>query len=289
MKVLKALIIILLLVQVLVAENKDKNKMNISKLIKPGLKKIEKNILSLESRNIGIYGFDIKTDNKEFNISKVLSEVSKVLNRDISKLKKVEIIGVKKLSKAENKYNIFETYGVKRRQMLNNYFNEADMDLLITGKMIYKNNELTISLSYIDKKRLSEIRVLNKKINEKRILISYFKKGEPKLNPEKYISPVITKTNTRFLLYNKDAQEVMLSFKGENKPETKPMPMKKINKNQGFWDLKLILKPGKYKYLYIIDGKEQFDPKNSNKEDDGFAGIISIVEVKESEGILNAR
>jgi len=271
MKLLNSFIIVLLLIYTLEAENK----LNIKKIVKPGIKKIEKNILSLESRNIGIYGFDIQTDNQEFDIHKVWTDISKALKRNIGKIEKVKMINEKKLLKVGNKYSIFKTYDIKKRKKLKKYFKEVSLDLLVTGKMIYKNNELTISLSYIDKKHLSEIRVFKKEINEKQILMNYFKEHEPRLNP------------VRFLLYNKDAKNVMLSFKGKNISKIKPIKMKKLPQNEGFWAVTLKLEPGIYQYLYIVNGKEQFDPKNTHKEDDGFAGILSVVEVKEVEETWN--
>ncbi len=274
------LILIFLVIDLLGAENNKSSDITIDMIIKPGINKIKKNILMLESRNIGIFGFYMKSDKKEFDIDEIYLKSVKILYKDIGKIKDIEIINAKKLSKAENKYSIFETRGIERRQMLNNYFDDVDMDMLVTGQMIYKNNVLTISLSYIDKKRLSEIKVLNKIIDDKRVLMSFFKKKKQKLKSEKYVSPVVTKTNTRFLLYNKDAKKVSLSFKEKDKLKNKPMRMKKLKNEQGFWSLTLKLKPGMYKYLYIVDGKEQFDLKNPNRVDDGFAGIISIVEVK---------
>ncbi len=181
------LISLFLFIEILGAENKGPSNISIDMLIKPGLNKIRKNILALESRSVGIYGFYMKSDNKEFDINSIYTKIVKTLYNDVGKIKDAEIIDAKALSKAENKYSIFETQGIKRRQVLNDYFDEVDMDLLITGKMVYKNNILTISLSYIDKKRLSEIKVLNKTVDEKRFLMSYFKKKEQKLNPDKYI------------------------------------------------------------------------------------------------------
>ena len=51
------------------------------------------------------------------------------------------------------------------------------------------------------------------------------------------------------------------------------------NKN-GIWSLELALKPGVYKYQFIVDGKWQEDPENKNIERNSFGDINSLVEVK---------
>jgi chromosome partitioning protein len=46
------------------------------------------------------------------------------------------------------------------------------------------------------------------------------------------------------------------------------------------WSVALDLKPGVYKYQFIIDGKWQEDPLNANTERNSFGDINSIIEVK---------
>lgn len=48
----------------------------------------------------------------------------------------------------------------------------------------------------------------------------------------------------------------------------------------GTWSLKLSLKPGTYKYQFIVDGKWQEDPENKNSERNSFGDINSLIEVK---------
>ncbi|MDE2221829.1 MAG: AAA family ATPase [Candidatus Omnitrophica bacterium] len=48
----------------------------------------------------------------------------------------------------------------------------------------------------------------------------------------------------------------------------------------GLWTLKVSLKPGTYKYQFIVDGKWQEDPANANMERNSFGDINSLIEVK---------
>jgi hypothetical protein len=48
----------------------------------------------------------------------------------------------------------------------------------------------------------------------------------------------------------------------------------------GVWKVKMSLKPGIYKYQFIVDGKWQEDPQNSMKERNSFGDINSLIEVK---------
>ncbi len=54
----------------------------------------------------------------------------------------------------------------------------------------------------------------------------------------------------------------------------------RMKNNNGVWDLKLPLKPGVYKYQFIVDGKWQEDPLNKTTERNSFGDINSLIEVK---------
>jgi len=54
----------------------------------------------------------------------------------------------------------------------------------------------------------------------------------------------------------------------------------RMTNNEGVWVLKVNLKPGVYKYQFIVDGKWQGDPANSNIERNSFGDINSLIEVK---------
>jgi len=54
----------------------------------------------------------------------------------------------------------------------------------------------------------------------------------------------------------------------------------RMNNNDGVWSLKVNLRPGTYKYQFIVDGKWQEDPANTSIERNSFGDINSLIEVK---------
>ncbi|MEI7998982.1 MAG: AAA family ATPase [Candidatus Omnitrophota bacterium] len=54
----------------------------------------------------------------------------------------------------------------------------------------------------------------------------------------------------------------------------------RMTNTNNLWNLRLSLKPGTYKYQFIVDGKWQEDPENKNIERNSFGDINSIIEVK---------
>lgn len=54
----------------------------------------------------------------------------------------------------------------------------------------------------------------------------------------------------------------------------------RMSNNDGVWSLKVNLKPGTYKYQFIVDGRWQEDPANSSIERNSFGDINSLIEVK---------
>ncbi len=54
----------------------------------------------------------------------------------------------------------------------------------------------------------------------------------------------------------------------------------RMTNTNGEWKLSVPLKPGVYKYQFIVDGKWQRDPENQNTERNSFGDINSLVEVK---------
>ena len=48
----------------------------------------------------------------------------------------------------------------------------------------------------------------------------------------------------------------------------------------GVWTLQLPLKPGLYKYQFIVDGKWQEDPENKLTERNSFGDVNSLIEVQ---------
>lgn len=53
----------------------------------------------------------------------------------------------------------------------------------------------------------------------------------------------------------------------------------KDKSGEGNWETKISLKPGTYKYQFIVDGVWQEDPKNPQKERNSFGDINSLIEV----------
>ena len=54
----------------------------------------------------------------------------------------------------------------------------------------------------------------------------------------------------------------------------------RLSNAEGVWKLNLQLKPGVYKYQFIVDGKWQEDPSNPSIERNSFGDINSLIEVK---------
>ncbi len=79
-----------------------------------------------------------------------------------------------------------------------------------------------------------------------------------------------------FILKAPDAKSVYVtgSFNDWSLDET--CRMKNTN---GTWLIQMPLKPGVYKYQFIVDGKWQEDPENKNIERNSFGDINSLVEV----------
>ncbi len=54
----------------------------------------------------------------------------------------------------------------------------------------------------------------------------------------------------------------------------------RLKESNGRWEAAIELKPGLYKYQFIVDGVWREDPSNPNKERNSFGDINSIIEVK---------
>ncbi len=54
----------------------------------------------------------------------------------------------------------------------------------------------------------------------------------------------------------------------------------RLSKKDEIWSINLPLKPGVYKYQFIVDGKWQEDPQNKQIERNSFGDINSLIEVK---------
>jgi 1,4-alpha-glucan branching enzyme len=55
-------------------------------------------------------------------------------------------------------------------------------------------------------------------------------------------------------------------------------PMEKI-KDKGYWQAKLPLAKGTYRYRLVVDGQWQQDPNNSNSEPNPYGGLNSVLSI----------
>lgn len=57
----------------------------------------------------------------------------------------------------------------------------------------------------------------------------------------------------------------------------------------GKWEIELILNPGKYHYLFMLDGEESLDPNNPLKEDNNIGGFNSVLVIGGGKSIERPR
>lgn len=85
--------------------------------------------------------------------------------------------------------------------------------------------------------------------------------------------------NITFVLYKPDASNVQLAGDFNN---WNPKNYKLEDKN-GYWITTVNLKPGQYKYMFVVNEKEWIaDPANSEYVESAFGGENSVVEVGNS-------
>src|ERR1043166_6833931 len=82
--------------------------------------------------------------------------------------------------------------------------------------------------------------------------------------------------NVQFTIKAPAASKEFLAGEFNNWSET-ATPMRK--QPNGEWIVALQLKPGRYQYKFLVDGKWMTDPDNSERTDDGFGGFNSVVPV----------
>ncbi|MCA9393249.1 MAG: AAA family ATPase [Candidatus Omnitrophica bacterium] len=58
----------------------------------------------------------------------------------------------------------------------------------------------------------------------------------------------------------------------------------RMREQDGIWEAEISLKPGLYKYQFIVDGVWKEDPRNNRKERNSFGDINSLIEVKAGDG-----
>ncbi len=107
--------------------------------------------------------------------------------------------------------------------------------------------------------------------------------AEPSYEPSERMQELIQKEtreflgSTAFVLKAPEAKSVYVtgSFNDWSLDENCRM-----SQSDGVWTLKVDLKPGIYKYQFIVDGKWQEDPANASIERNSFGDINSLIEVK---------
>lgn len=85
-----------------------------------------------------------------------------------------------------------------------------------------------------------------------------------------------TFVNYRFVIYKPEAEKVEITGEFTN---WKPLKLKEISQT-GYWETEIKLKPGEYKYFYLINDKKVVaDPTSVYTEEDGFGNKNSILKV----------
>ncbi|MDP8244425.1 MAG: polymer-forming cytoskeletal protein [Candidatus Hinthialibacter antarcticus] len=79
-----------------------------------------------------------------------------------------------------------------------------------------------------------------------------------------------------FKFVGKDAKVVGLFGDFNQWDEKKPLPLSASN---GAWTLDLELPPGRYEYLFLVDGEHCPDPNNSEKKKNEYGGENSVMHV----------
>lgn len=80
----------------------------------------------------------------------------------------------------------------------------------------------------------------------------------------------------QFKFSGKDAKAVGLFGDFNQWNEKKPIPLSASN---GAWTLELDLQPGRYEYLFLVDGEQRPDPNNSDKKKNEYGGENSVLHV----------
>jgi 1,4-alpha-glucan branching enzyme len=74
-----------------------------------------------------------------------------------------------------------------------------------------------------------------------------------------------------------NAGEVLVAGDFNNWNPVSPM---KANARPGLWTMKLPLRPGRYRYRFVVDGKWMTDPHNQYVEANQFGELNNVIEVE---------
>ena len=99
-----------------------------------------------------------------------------------------------------------------------------------------------------------------------------------KAAPKKVTKKVVKKTSpsTEFTLFAPNASEVYLT--GDFN-DWSPTEFKARRFKDGTWKKKVMLKPGQYEYLFLVDSQWCTDPENPNRTTNPFGSENSVVVV----------
>ena len=85
----------------------------------------------------------------------------------------------------------------------------------------------------------------------------------------------------QFMIKVQDAQAKTVSIVGDFNDWQVGKDLLSDPDGDGIWTGVLTLKPGKYQYVFVIDGKRWVpDPRAKEVSKDGFGGVNSVIEVK---------
>ncbi len=85
----------------------------------------------------------------------------------------------------------------------------------------------------------------------------------------------------QFMIKVQDAQAKTVSIVGDFNDWQVGKDLLSDPDGDGIWTGVLTLKPGKYQYVFVIDGKKWVpDPRAKEISKDGFGGVNSVIEVK---------
>jgi ABC-type transport system substrate-binding protein len=91
--------------------------------------------------------------------------------------------------------------------------------------------------------------------------------------------PVVTPEGVEFTYIDPDASRVNLVGDFNNWSATADPLYDR--EGTGRWTIRIPLKPGRYQYKFLVDGKKwQPDLSNPHEVDDGFGGLNSVIEVE---------
>lgn len=101
----------------------------------------------------------------------------------------------------------------------------------------------------------------------------------PGMDPSLGSGPEVTEEGVKFTYFDTKATRVNIAGDFNNWSMTAD-PMYE-REGDGWWALRLPLKPGRYQYKFLVDGSDWIpDPANPETTNDGFGGLNSVVVVQ---------